>query len=156
MRGKPIDVWRDNLKLGLIPAYAGKTARPGYRLTWPRAHPRVCGENMLVHWPSRTRLGSSPRMRGKRDGTFSISLDGGLIPAYAGKTEGLSGLVVAMRAHPRVCGENIRRLPGVEIVDGSSPRMRGKPSGVFRRRGLRGLIPAYAGKTRLSFAGDTL
>ena len=37
--------------------------------------------------------------------------------------------------------------PGAIVSGGSSPRMRGKPGGACRRRGLRGLIPAHAGKT---------
>ena len=50
-------------------------------------------------------------------------------------------------AHPRVCGENIRRLAGVEVVDGSSPRVRGKPiAPPSDNEGIR-LIPACAGKT---------
>ena len=31
--------------VGLIPACAGKTPWPLPGLSWPRAHPRVCGEN---------------------------------------------------------------------------------------------------------------
>ena len=51
------------------------------------------------------------------------------------------------RAHPRVCGEN---RCGVEFKTpalGSSPRVRGKHSGVWKKFNLWGLIPACAGKT---------
>ena len=51
--------------------------------------------------------GSSPRVRGKLEppeGEASIS---GLIPACAGKTAVGSETLAAMRAHPRVCGENL-------------------------------------------------
>ena len=57
-----------------------------------------------------------------------------------------------MVAHPRVCGENAKTCCVSIGAQGSSPRMRGKPQGACRRRGLRGLIPAYAGKTPIPAA----
>ena len=56
------------------------------------------------------------------------------------------------RAHPRVGGEN--HLPGfVDAGDGgSSPRGRGKPEHQGHDWQAAGLIPAWAGKTRLGTA----
>ena len=64
MRGTPfvviaVTVWR-----GIIPAYAGNTARFAQRFRRGRDHPRVCGEHSRWTWTGRTRAGSSPRMRG--------------------------------------------------------------------------------------------
>ena len=52
--------------------------------------------------------GSSPRVRGKP--TICIAFAGiiGLIPACAGKTGVCVFGCVWFRAHPRVCGENLR------------------------------------------------
>ena len=131
----------------LIPAYAGKTLRTkrGHQKRW--AHPRVCGENSERCELSCVRSGSSPRMRGKQDREALTGGESGLIPAYAGKTVATVSNMVERRAHPRVCGENFV-VPGrVGAVDGSSPRMRGKPCLWSWSTVFRGLIPAYAGKT---------
>ena len=70
-----------------------------------------------------------------------------LTPAYAGKTSPSGHTTGALRAHPRVCGEDNRQSAKQAGARGSPPRMRG------RRRRIRvdhigsGLTPAYAGKT---------
>ena len=51
------------------------------------------------------------------------------------------------RAHPRSRGENLRRLRGVWVSDGSSPLTRGKRGRGGDVAGPGGLIPAHAGKT---------
>ena len=50
---------------GLIPACAGKTNRLRSTLKQPKAHPRVCGENIAGIFNALKALGSSPRVRGK-------------------------------------------------------------------------------------------
>ena len=92
--------------------------------------------------------GSSPRMRGtpglmpRNQGTF------GIIPAYAGNTDVKRRLVPDARDHPRVCGEHLVAGIETDVVEGSSPRMRG----TLERRGHdpyeAGIIPAYAGNTK--------
>ena len=49
------------------------------------------------------------------------------IPAYAGKTRGNQWRYDAPTEHPRVCGENTLVEAGPIVVQGTSPRMRGKP-----------------------------
>ena len=86
-------------------------------------------------------------MRGKRAAHESERGTRGNIPAYAGKT--CSGQMnhSAAREHPRVCGENgAGVLPFVEL-QGTSPRMRGKPDEQYAEVKALGNIPAYAGKT---------
>ena len=132
----------------LIPACAGKTAGVMGIMLMPWAHPRVCGENpSRISWSMSSR-GSSPRVRGKRRNQTEHVLYRGLIPACAGKTPLTHALVCNLRAHPRVCGENRLALRKEINTNGSSPRVRGKPSPsrVFKEIG--GLIPACAGKTR--------
>ena len=132
---------------GLIPACAGKTSpcRGGCART--RAHPRVCGENPEGGSHVRERAGSSPRVRGKPRGRLPCSRTRRLIPACAGKTSRGAGPRRGRSAHPRVCGENWSQLIEYGLSAGSSPRVRGKPSG--RSPGWRPprLIPACAGKT---------
>ena len=147
MRGKLVLGLGNAIKDRLIPAYAGKTLSTSPRISRPRAHPRVCGENTWP-WSLRARsLGSSPRMRGKPDMELDAYTIAGLIPAYAGKTDDrLTGDQIP-RAHPRVCGENALWAAQQKTPDGSSPRMRGKPLAIATGIPASGLIPAYAGKT---------
>ena len=49
------------------------------------------------------------------------------IPAYAGKTLGWHWWMRWLPEHPRVCGENPIGLTFTVPVNGTSPRMRGKP-----------------------------
>ena len=146
-RGKPRRRPRNRRRLGLIPAWAGKTRSTSGRATSSRAHPRVGGENVAVVCIASPCWGSSPRGRGKRDVVPPGGAHEGLIPAWAGKT--VSGQVTdhGDRAHPRVGGENRTAALLNTTGTGSSPRGRGKhPLGVtFRAHD--GLIPAWAGKT---------
>ena len=93
------------------------------------------------------RLGSSPLTRGKRPQGTARRGRGRLIPAHAGKTSGAVPLWGAGRAHPRSRGENLPARLSDPRVAGSSPLTRGKQVTVRCARGVRGLIPAHAGKT---------
>ena len=132
---------------GLIPAHAGKTNTFKLAAIVTQAHPRACGENGTTledwHWA----LGSSPRMRGKREMRLLMRQLAGLIPAHAGKTLAAFPIDCNNRAHPRACGENVGLKPGSSELGGSSPRMRGKRTLLFNRYMATRLIPAHAGKT---------
>ena len=131
----------------LIPACAGKT--DGYFLrkfrSW--AHPRVCGENLLLSVLVLWVAGSSPRVRGKRRLPVSSIISRGLIPACAGKTFPRESGDEPVWAHPRVCGENAASAAREKEEKGSSPRVRGKRRLKHPSICRDGLIPACAGKT---------
>ena len=96
-----------------------------------------------------TICGSSPRGRGKRTRYRRAEGARRLIPAWAGKTPLKSRTGTHAPAHPRVGGENPRWPRRRRPPLGSSPRGRGKrPDRIAWRLG-RGLIPAWAGKTRM-------
>ena len=92
-------------------------------------------------------MGSSPRVRGKHGDTVAVFVDPGLIPACAGKTTMAILSRATSWAHPRVCGENTPLMLNPAEIQGSSPRVRGKPLELKRRGVLLRLIPACAGKT---------
>ena len=100
-----------------------------------------------------TRSGSSPRVRGKLPAYDQAQITSGLIPACAGKTAPGQSPSPMNWAHPRVCGENQRKIKLFTSEEGSSPRVRGKQLDRLARRGLTRLIPACAGKTAPRFAG---
>ena len=112
---------------GLIPAHAGKTKRSHVAVEQQRAHPRACGENVKAICGRKSQEGSSPRMRGKLPTGLRVRRGGRLIPAHAGKTREAIFERGYPRAHPRACGENRIQNNALDIVLGSSPRMRGKP-----------------------------
>ena len=146
-RGKHRRPARDRRRVGLIPAHAGKT--PEHAVTKPCAwaHPRSRGENPGGGQPCGPTRGSSPLTRGKLCDSAGEGLAERLIPAHAGKTGQAVVDPRAPRAHPRSRGENGGDLVKHLLHDGSSPLTRGKPRRDRDARGLRGLIPAHAGKT---------
>ena len=151
-RGKLSSMMLHAPKSGLIPAWAGKTP-PQRRPSRPRwAHPRVGGENHARGVQPLRPPGSSPRGRGKRRTREGPSNRSGLIPAWAGKTPSRSSEHLGNAAHPRVGGENSWIATNSPGSPGSSPRGRGKRHPQEAGQRLRGLIPAWAGKT-LNLAG---
>ena len=74
------------LQRGIIPAYAGSTARPVWMKNASWDHPRVCREHNEIHHQVNSSLGSSPRMRGALLKVLLDMEDAGIIPAYAGST----------------------------------------------------------------------
>ena len=155
---------------GLIPAHAGKTRDSVTGTGRLRAHPRSRGENYV--YPFRTRrAGAHPRSRGENVVTAclpafargsspltrgKLSAFGGdgpsmrLIPAHAGKTVRSAAVLALIRAHPRSRGENAGKQQRTSRLRGSSPLTRGKQRREGGGRAAGGLIPAHAGKTRLS------
>ena len=141
---------------GIIPAYAGSTpSRPssdGSR----RDHPRVCGEHMLPAPVPMVTVGSSPRMRGAHVERHRRLANVGIIPAYAGSTEGSDIDVEFTGDHPRVCGEHPPTYTATWCASGSSPRMRGALATLVSRAKSGGIIPAYAGSTPRTSAPGAL
>ena len=92
--------------LRLIPAHAGKTIDAAPARLVSAAHPRSRGENRRYQNLVPGFPGSSPLTRGKHSRRRRHLLDGGLIPAHAGKTRPCRGSGTGVWAHPRSRGEN--------------------------------------------------
>ena len=91
-----------------------------------------------------------PLTRGKHTLDTNQTSNQRLIPAHAGKTQPPIPGSAANPAHPRSRGENITSRAGISLSLGSSPLTRGKPPGALGVWGDSRLIPAHAGKTRLT------
>ena len=147
VRGKLREREAQNATVRLIPAGAAKTVPTTFLRVSHAAHPRRCGENLLVGDEGDVFAGSSPQVRGKRMRWCRSPESSRLIPAGAGKTGITEALVTGSAAHPRRCGENWRICVNRGASCGSSPQVRGKRP-VHRRHGrVPRLIPAGAGKT---------
>ena len=66
MRGKHQFVHRQQSARRIIPAHAGQTLGPGRSTIIFTDHPRACGANVMGASGEACKVGSSPRMRGKR------------------------------------------------------------------------------------------
>ena len=129
MRGKAFLRQCRNFRVGITPAYAGKSKPNAVQSRPDEDHPRVCGEK----FPATFRPVSIHR----------------ITPAYAGKSFSGFRRLPEPRDHPRVCGEklNITAQPSPRI--GSPPRMRGKDLHAELDRQLGRITPAYAGKSHI-------
>ena len=92
--------------------------------------------------------GSSPLTRGKQDAGRPQFRNEGFIPTHAGRTSSFSWLLRRSADHPRSREENFLGLIAILIIVSHPPLTRGKPQFGHDRRGLGGLIPAHAGKTK--------
>ena len=110
-------------------------------------HPRVCGEKVAASSVLSVAAGSPPRMRGKVLHRGTSLLASGITPAYAGKRIGLAAVRVDHRDHPRVCGEKATGNNSQTAANGSPPRMRGKVQKRCSHIRVKGITPAYAGKS---------
>ena len=95
------------LVVRFIPAHAGNTLSQRCRSCLNPVHPRTCGEHEMFWVLSSSSIGSSP---------------------HAGNTSRASSACRSGSVHPRACGEHMATIPGLNVVNGSSPRMRGTPS----------------------------
>ena len=119
----------------IIPAHAGNS-RPGSSSSASTAdHPRACGELWSSDALKLADTGSSPRMRGTRDGKRPHGLGRRIIPAHAGNSCLAPSGSRRASDHPRACGELAGRSQSFAPHPGSSPRMRGTPgrAGLFPR-----------------------
>ena len=108
----------------------------------------MCGEHRELGVFPRTRVGSSPHVRGARHVfVFSFALCG-IIPACAGSTPRFSRSVSLYRDHPRMCGEHLGSKRLKRFRQGSSPHVRGALWQTRHFADERGIIPACAGSTR--------
>ena len=147
MRGKGVKQSNSRIRMGITPAYAGKSCiyRSTTSISWD--HPRVCGEKRKDRLDYYVPQGSPPRMRGKDVPILSNPPANGITPAYAGKSLTASCGNTGKKDHPRVCGEKKLTFDAGQLIPGSPPRMRGKVMLWIPYGQHFGITPAYAGKS---------
>ena len=132
---------------GLIPASAGQTTGQCRLGGIGGAHPRECGADSFLRLQPVSYAGSSPRVRGRPGRPVQAFAVSGLIPASAGQTTRTSRSDVINWAHPRECGADCSTVELAGHIQGSSPRVRGRPDIRVPTSLRAGLIPASAGQT---------
>ena len=137
-----------SIDTGSIPAHAGETLRHDQVGLQVRVHPRACGGNDRWYPLGHRYRGPSPRMRGKRSLVPTRPPLPRSIPAHAGETGKGRRIPSRSRVHPRACGGNIPADDYWIIINGPSPRMRGKRIQALTLASEYWSIPAHAGETR--------
>ncbi len=97
--------------------------------------------------PAGVPLGPSPRGRGRPRRRADGRVPTRSIPAWAGATPRACPVASPRGVHPRVGGGDPRVAVSGRLVDGPSPRGRGRQRGASVGRHRRGSIPAWAGAT---------
>lgn len=128
MRGKISRVRDDLARVGITPAYAGKSRAKKAVAAVRRDHPRICGEKRISSTALWYAVGSPPHMRGKDSENRFAENPQGITPAYAGKSSLVWAVTVVAWDHPRICGEKLQRKRTHARRLGSPPHMRGKGS----------------------------
>ena len=108
-RGTVVDVTGAGQRI--TPACAGKSiqAHPAHSVS--RDHPRMCGEEYPASAAVRLGVGSPPHVRGRARVAYLQGKRKGITPACAGKSVFGLVCVVLSRDHPRMCGEETKRIP---------------------------------------------
>ena len=137
----------DGERRGIIPACAGSTRSRRATPRRSRDHPRMRGEHTVAIDPKDDWEGSSPHARGARGEDRALDGRGGIIPACAGSTPGVSASSRPRKDHPRMRGEHSRRASATSRRVGSSPHARGAHRARYLAEAPAGIIPACAGST---------
>ena len=87
MRGKVFFFDPEHLRIGITPAYAGKSDLMGGFKMAQEDHPRLCGEKKWFMTKKTFMAGSPPPMRGKVIFMMHTSAFSRITPAYAGKRD---------------------------------------------------------------------
>ena len=141
---------------GSIPACAGEPFGHDLRIGGFRVYPRVCGGTTSGRPKEKSTHGLSPRVRGNRSFDCQPRRGHGSIPACAGEPNALRGAQGRTRVYPRVCGGTVVHVGVVFRAQGLSPRVRGNPVHMDRRRRAQRSIPACAGEPAPPIFGSTV
>ena len=147
MRGQRACMPEHTLQARIIPARAGPTQRRHTVRHPDKDHPRSCGANAVLASTLTGRYGSSPLVRGQRDGRANRAGLLRIIPARAGPTYFINHVDYINADHPRSCGANMQARHFGAGLSGSSPLVRGQRSSLRPAWPRPRIIPARAGPT---------
>ena len=117
-------------------------------------HPRVCGEQHNLNCQSMASQGSPPRVRGTEFAHCTSFRRSRITPACAGNSRSLLLRHMPSKDHPRVCGEQLRRLRMALQAIGSPPRVRGTGHCYLLCTGYLRITPACAGNSDIELTGS--
>ena len=139
----------ENVGKGSSPHTRGAPSSRNLRKCRLPDHPRIRGEHENTMYCSPRDSGSSPHTRGAPPRWRPRHTQSRIIPAYAGSTSGVKSSSSLSSDHPRIRGEHPFMVALLGIAWGSSPHTRGARGPDHDRDWSMGIIPAYAGSTRI-------
>ena len=113
-----------------------------------RDHLRVCGADTSGISETYASLGSSPRVRSRRNVEQRLEAFDGIISACAEQTNTIAARAIGRRDHLRVCGADNARATDSGNHTGSSPRVRSRHHWPHSTRPTTRIISACAEQTR--------
>ena len=145
-RGKANETASEVARLGITPAWAGKSDEYATTGLVNKDHPRMGGEKCRGAPAATLPPGSPPHGRGK-DGSEK-QLPGGtwITPAWAGKRKKRKEKMLTPWDHPRMGGEKVLLPSNRTPRPGSPPHGRGKVRFCMRSSICDRITPAWAGK----------
>ena len=102
---------------------------------------------MPLRWLLARHMGSPPLTRERRLQVASQLCNGGITPAYAGKTGEKVSEIDIFKDHPRLRGKDVAENTQYAQTLGSPPLTRERRIGKFLESQKPRITPAYAGKT---------
>ncbi len=132
---------------GSIPAGAGETWEIGRWRRSKRVDPRGCGGDISAIHTALKSKGRSPRVRGRRHWRQRARPREGSIPAGAGETPSTRSETRSRGGDPRGCGGDAGTTSTLDMLEGRSPRVRGRQQQSRQHHRQPGSIPAGAGET---------
>ena len=133
--------------VGIISACAEQTPATSPEMKNPWDHLRVCGADAGILPATTAVLGSSPRVRSRRDASYRDVVRFGIISACAEQTQRIALGKWNRRDHLRVCGADLRPCATRQPNTGSSPRVRSRLEGNRAGNRAAGIISACAEQT---------
>ncbi len=113
-----------NFLLGITPACAGTTRRNDRTAVQPEDHPRLCGNDLFLHFVHGINQGSPPLVRERPEETAKTYPRIRITPACAGTTYCQYLIQLIAQDHPRLCGNDIFSHLSRVFVLGSPPLVR--------------------------------
>ena len=147
VRGTDLYQALQNDRTGITPACAGNRSFDGAQICLFKDHPRVCGEQGYKNLDQLQNMGSPPRVRGTVIGDEMNGWYYRITPACAGNSCQHFLILILVKDHPRVCGEQNIGLTRMVVYIGSPPRVRGTVNRVRNIKLTKRIPPACAGNS---------
>ncbi len=148
--GRPPSAALGRLFAGNTPTCVGKTASQALWVRTGKKHPHVRGEDRLASEVAYRCRETPPRAWGRRQPSHDSGQHDGNTPTCVGKTQVPQGLVVQLRKHPHVRGEDAGRDPESKRDEETPPRAWGRRPQGQSYQALGGNTPTCVGKTAVS------
>ena len=148
--GTPAQFDLYNANFRFIPTSVGNTISIHRKRIMNAVHPHECGEHGRLVRPMDDIRGSSPRVWGTQQHSFSMVGQWRFIPTSVGNTLFLVLTRFRIAVHPHECGEHCRQLHVEPFQFGSSPRVWGTLFRVIHGVERWRFIPTSVGNTASS------